>query len=83
MPVRDPKTAPSSGAITPKNPGALTAESDTVIPCVVSLPLQVAGFTWNQRPTCHGISGRFHVEYTLVVAIGAVFTMGFTLWQLT
>ena len=41
---------------------AKIAEAATVIPCVVSLPSQVAGFTWNQRPICRGISGRFAVE---------------------
>ena len=44
---------------------AKIAEATTVIPCVVSLLLQVAGFAWNQRPVCRGISGRFHVEYAM------------------
>ena len=33
-----------------------------VIPCVVSLSFQVAGFTWNRWPVSAGMGGRFVVE---------------------
>lgn len=33
-----------------------------VIPCVVSLSFQVAGFTWNRWPVSAGMGGRFAVE---------------------